>query len=290
MAVLIRDAVDFIIFTEVDTISPLYRTAVDTLSLEEVYAHDQNNYSQIDNIAVGEANSYQLIRNRAVIDTITITTTYQRGVQDRSSIDILIPIESFDINDEWFHTSDTLVITETDSYTISTPVSDTLEITETDSYTIIRNVSVTDTLTLWEGYNGQSNDPYNPAYSIPNVTGTDPLIFKDGSLEFESRHYEFGNVEALEFMRVSRETRGGDVIVGPTTAVIETLDFTLLQMTDATCKELQSFIRATLGKEIEFKDHEGVWWNGVIMNPATPTTQSGRHRFTVAIQFEGVRQ
>lgn len=290
MPVLSRYTVDLIIFTEASVTSPLYRDVIDALPITELVVHNQKNFVVFDGIAVGEANSYQLIRNRVGNDTITIVDSYKRGVVDRVGIDILIFAESHVKDINWYHSSDTLIFTETNTRTVSKPVNDTITFTETNSYTHKRNMSVTDTLTFTEGYTAYELDPYNPWYTIPNITGTDPVILKSGVLEFSSRHYEFGNTEQLEFTRVSRETRGGDIITGPTTATIETLEFTFLQLSNALCNELQSFIRATLGKTVEFKDHEGVWWNGVIMNPETPTVQTGRHRFNVSIQFEGVRQ
>jgi hypothetical protein len=290
MAVLERFAVDLIIFTEIDTVSPLYRHAQDDLLIVETYNHDQMNFGCRDNLSVVDFNSIQIIRHRAATDTITITDSYKRGVQDRAGIDTLIFIETFEVSEDWFHTSDTLTITETNDYTISTPVSDLIEFTESYDYNIIRNFSVTDEITITEGYNAYFPDPWNPSYTIPNITGTDPIMFRDGSLEYVSRHYEFGNTELVEFTRVIQESRGGDLIVGPITAQVETLNFNLLQLTESKCQELQEFIRTTLGKEIEFKDHEGVWWDGVIMNPGTNKVQTGRHKFTMSIQFEGTRQ
>lgn len=290
MALHERYAVDVIIFTESVVTSPLFRYVNDAVVISEVFEHDQRNYSFKDTVGIAEDNTIQIIRNRQVVDALYVDDSAAKGVQVRFGEDEIILSESCDVSTNWFHTSDEVVITETSSYTISTPVSDTIEIEETNSYNIVRSMSVEDVITITEGYNVYLPDPINPSYSIPNVTTTDPIMFRDGSLEFSSRHYEFGNTDSLEFTRVVQETRGGDLIVGPTKAVVQTLQFSFIQLSNAKCDELLSFIRTTLGKEIEFRDHEGNWWDGIIMNPQTPKIQNGRHKFSIAIQFEGVLQ
>ena len=49
-----------------------------------------------------------------------------------------------------------------------------------------------------------------------------------------------------------------------------------------------AFFRTTLGKEIELRDHEGSWWDGVVLTPDAPRIQKGRNIFSLAVQFEGI--
>lgn len=290
MAIIERSATDFLIFTEGDGLAPAYRGSSDRLDFVELFDSGQRKYDLFDVLTFNETYTRASDLNRSATDTLTFAERFLKNVSYRSASDVLNFSDTFQWYENFFTCGDTLTFTETYSFTISKSATDTLVFTETYGWTASRNFSCSDTLTFTEGYVQVQPDPWNPAYPIPNVTGNDPVVFKYGSTELTFRHYEFGNTESLEFTRVNRRTRGGDLLIGPITAQTETLNFTFNLCTQAQCDRLQKFFRDTLGREIEFKDHEGVWWDGVIMNPDTQKVQVGRNVFTISVQFEGARQ
>ena len=103
------------------------------------------------------------------------------------------------------------------------------------------------------------------------------------------RSPEFGNKDRLQFTRISRETRGGTLIVfaDPMWPKIQTKVLTFTGLSQATAESLQDFIMQHLGLEVGFVDWEGRYWTGVITNTTDPVIQDGRGRlFTVSLEFE----
>ena len=195
------------------------------------------------------------------------------------------------------------------------PVGDPLGFVDTASCTVIRNLSVSDTLYLEESFvsfaathlalwqytpfvgPGSTNSPTPPPVTLSGpVAGIGPCRFvypvnlpASPTSSVELRSPEFGNKDRLQFNRISRETRGGTLIVfaDPIWPKIETqvLTFTGLSQTQAFA--LQTFISTYLGLEVGFVDWEQRYWQGVITNTTEPVVQDGRGcMFTASLEFE----
>jgi len=98
-----------------------------------------------------------------------------------------------------------------------------------------------------------------------------------------------GNKDRLAFNRISRETRGGTLIVyadpmWPRTQTL-VLQFSGLLRTEALA--LLQFMETHLGQEIGLVDWEHRYWKGGIVNTTDPAVQDGRDRFTAGFEFEG---
>jgi hypothetical protein len=104
------------------------------------------------------------------------------------------------------------------------------------------------------------------------------------------RSPEFGNKDRLQFNRVSRETRGGTLVVfaDPMWPKVETLVLTFSGLSQTQAAALLDFMAAYLGLEVGFVDWEERYWKGIIVNPTDPVVQDGRGAmYTASLEFEG---
>lgn len=148
----------------------------------------------------------------------------------------------------------------------------------------------------------QGENTVNTAFASPSATI--PPTFKDASTDRLTLYYpsaaaiarqlvirapEFGNRDQNSYTRVSRETRGGKLVVyaDPDWPELRTLACTVTGLKAAEVEEYLTFMYATLGKTIEICDWEGRLWTGVLVNPEEPITQDGKERFTISFQLEG---
>ena len=102
------------------------------------------------------------------------------------------------------------------------------------------------------------------------------------------RNPELGNKDRLHFNRISRETRGGTLIVyaDPMWPKTQTLVLTFSALWPAQAFALLDFMKNHLGLEIGLWDWEGHYWAGVITNPG-PIVQDSKDSFTASFEFEG---
>jgi hypothetical protein len=103
------------------------------------------------------------------------------------------------------------------------------------------------------------------------------------------RKPEFGNKDRLHFDRISRETRGGTLIVfaDPMWPKTQTLVLTFAALRPDQAFNLQRFMETYLGLEIGLMDWEGRQWTGVIVKPNDPVVQDSKYSFTASFEFEG---
>ena len=129
---------------------------------------------------------------------------------------------------------------------------------------------------------------YAPDTDYPPTTFLYPAVSPSDTLTLRSP--ELGNKDRLAFNRISRETRGGTLVVyadpiWPKTQV-QVLSFTGLSETQAA--DLLNFMSSHLGLEIGFVDWENRLWKGVITNPTEAVTQDGQGAmFAASLEFEG---
>ncbi len=106
---------------------------------------------------------------------------------------------------------------------------------------------------------------------------------------WQFRRPNLGNQDELSFQRISRKTRGGDLIIfrdaeWPKTEVqIIQFDFN----TEAELRNMQNMIKLTLGSYMYYTDHENKRWLGFIQNPDAEGVQSGINHYTITLKFEG---
>ena len=91
------------------------------------------------------------------------------------------------------------------------------------------------------------------------------------------------------FNRISRETRGGTLVVfaDPIWPKIQTLSLTFSGLTLTEADALLAFCDAHLGQEIGLLDWEHRYWKGVIMTPEDPIVQDTRDTYSASFEFEG---
>jgi hypothetical protein len=103
------------------------------------------------------------------------------------------------------------------------------------------------------------------------------------------RSPDLGNKDRLQFNRITRETRGGTLIVFADPiwpkVQVQVLSFSGLNETEA--RGLLDFMTTHLGLEIGYVDCEQRYWTGVITNTTEPMTQDGRGMYTASFEFEG---
>lgn len=103
------------------------------------------------------------------------------------------------------------------------------------------------------------------------------------------RNPELGNTDSLSFQRVTNKTRGGDLIVfrDPDWPKTEVLGLKFIFPEEVDYRRMMNVIRSTVGRMIYYTDHENRQWYGVIQNPETEGTQTGRNSWEIDINFEG---
>lgn len=103
------------------------------------------------------------------------------------------------------------------------------------------------------------------------------------------RSPNLGNKDKLSFNRISRETRGGTLVVfaDPIWPKIQTLVLTFSGLTETEVSDLLVFLDAHLGEEVGLLDWENRYWKGVIMTPDDPVVQDTRDTFSASFEFEG---
>lgn len=123
-----------------------------------------------------------------------------------------------------------------------------------------------------------------------DIDRTGSIYLTYGTWTLRLRNPEFGDSDKYTKTRVVRKTRGGSAIVyrDPSwnTKEILSYSFRALKQEDATT--LLSFLKASLGKNVELKDHIGKYWIGVITTPGAQVAQYGRGcQFSASFEFEG---
>ncbi len=115
------------------------------------------------------------------------------------------------------------------------------------------------------------------------------VAFQSAQYTWEFRRPQLGNQDEISFQRISRKTRGGDLIIfreaeWPKTEVqIIQFDFN----TEAELQKMKGMIRQTLGTIMFYTDHENKRWVGFIQSPDAEAVQSGINHYTITLKFEG---
>lgn len=173
------------------------------------------------------------------------------------------------------------------------PVSQ-LALTQSATVTVVRNFVVAHTITFESvGSAFMRNDPLFVSVPFTPMTmamgGTVKFVF--GSLELTLPRPEPENTLRLDFTRVNRRTRGGDLVVFADAAwpktKTHTLTFTFYKEVKA--EEIKAFLKASLGRKVEYHAHDGIIWEGYIMTPASEISHDTRMMRSVNIEFQGMK-
>jgi len=118
------------------------------------------------------------------------------------------------------------------------------------------------------------------------------VVFRHQGKEFEFQAPEMGNRETVEYVRISRESIGGDrqVFRDPNWPFIQKLFINFNVCTEAEIFKIRNLIKASLGSFLEYRDHNAKWWDAFITNPQTAISQSGRMGYEVALELEATEQ
>lgn len=113
--------------------------------------------------------------------------------------------------------------------------------------------------------------------------------FTLNGVNYDFRRPSLGNTDELNFQRVNRRTRGGDLTLfrDPDWPKTEVLSLTFDFAEESEARRMLNFIRLALGIELNYRDHENRLWFGVIQNPDTVATQEGRSTYKINVLFEG---
>ncbi len=196
---------------------------------------------------------------------------------------------------------------------VTKPSVDQLNLGERASFNIVRGLSAQDILVVEDSFfvyvpfelakrdyhpfigKGTNGDPAPPPSTlIPNLKSGEfslyypPLPAAPADIVI-LRKPEFGNKDRLQFNRISRETRGGTLVVfaDPMWPKTQTLVLTFAALKPFQAFNLQRFMETYIGLEIGLMDWEGRQWTGVIINPNDPVVQDSKYSFTGSFEFEG---
>ncbi len=168
-----------------------------------------------------------------------------------------------------------------------------LALTQSVGVSVIRALNVTSVLSL--ASNCSLSIPTKGAEFIvgvgPTVTIQDKVTFTFGSFTFQVRKPDFGSSDKLEFSRINRRSRGGDLIIYRDPQWPESITL-MLPFSFLGNKDIINFrklFELSLGEQVTYQDHLGSTWTGIILNPAEPIVQYGIDRFSLKVELQGAR-
>jgi len=211
---------------------------------------------------------------------------------------------------------DSLVLSDLAEVSASRLLADELDLSDETTYNINRNsLAAVDGLILGEAvlwYNilddylwvyhpfvGSGPDT-NPDPPESELEGPIPGIVDPFKLVYPSigpftdtlilRAPNLGNKDRLQMNRVSRETRGGTLVVfaDPIWPKVQTLVLNFSGLMETEASGLHIFMDAHLGMEIGVLDWEHRYWRGIITKLDDPIVQDGPGcKYSVGFEFEG---
>ncbi len=211
---------------------------------------------------------------------------------------------------------DTLVLSDTAHVNAGYPTGDMLLVGDRASVNVVRLLHAQDTLVVEQSFFcipplayplvkrdyspsigvGTSNNPAPPPAALVFPSGLGPgeftLLYPATGTPTDTlvlRKPEFGNKDRLQFNRISRETRGGTLVVyaDPMWPKTQNLVLTFSALKPTQAKALTTFLANHLGQQIGLWDWEGRHWTGIVTNPNDPVVQDSKYSYTGSLEFEG---
>lgn len=188
---------------------------------------------------------------------------------------------------------DAFVLSDTASGTRIKTALDAFGVTDTLDRRVEFDRAVADSVTALDAATGYVPNPCDVKLNVApirnlfkghvvlTVTGTGTTILL--------RNPAWGDREELNFSRINRTTRGGTRIQfsEPTWPKYTRFTLDIPSLSQTQVDELKAFLLASLGKEVQLSDWTGRYFLGVITNPDTVISQTGRKRWEYTIIFEG---
>jgi len=167
---------------------------------------------------------------------------------------------------------------------------DTLVFTETIGLKVKRILVINETLNLTEGLTftqircDERPCLVGPATNTLSVT----LSTSDGRYSVTVMSPDFDNTEALQFTRVNKKTRGGDLIIfrDPQWPKSMTLTYTWKYLSMKDRDNLMNFVANTVGQVFNLLDYEGNNHSVYIKNPDTDFSRQQKQFSQVRLDFE----
>jgi hypothetical protein len=229
--------------------------------------------------------------SKSVSDTLTFTESAARVYGDTDTITFTESAEVEVCN----AAKDTLTFTESLTYSqqASYALTDTLSLESTVSYTLI-SASTLCNYSPFIGNTTQDDAPAPPANTATPITTYDNVYLfypPDNPTDtLTLRGPELDNRHQLTYSRISRETRGGTLIIysDPIWPQTQKLLLSFVGLSETEAQDALTFVKLTLGKQIGLRDWEGNEWSGLILTPDNPITRNHDCNLAFDVEFEGV--
>lgn len=189
-----------------------------------------------------------------------------------------------------FDAKNKLIFNQTVSIEKLKGVNQGLALQQNASCNLVRNRSINQTLNFRS---------YATAYKVSRCFIGSPIVnpptghfhdvtFVSGNYTLTLRAPDFDNSDKLQFTRVNRQTRGGDLTIfrdpiWPQSAILA-LKWSTLAQKDI--NNILIFLKATIGQLVEYTDYEGRVFTGVIKTPASEVVESARQLNSAELEFE----
>ena len=123
----------------------------------------------------------------------------------------------------------------------------------------------------------------------PTITPSTTVTFTFGGFSFSCKAPIWDNSTELQFSRVSRRSRGGDLIIFRDPMWPESMTLKM-EFTFLTTLQKDNFIKLfqlSLGEIVYYQDYLGQTWQGLILNPGEPVTKPNRMGFATKVELQG---
>jgi hypothetical protein len=259
-----------------------------------------SNNLKIDDLLIFTDGATTPFRSASSIDTVLISDAPRVKNLDVSTSDFLSIAESGARGHDLASAFDLLNIGDRAGLFVGGPTSESLVITE--SVTEFSAKGFHDTLTLTESATVRNSvAPVTPEtvtineVAIGHVIGCrakdirNPITLISGSTTLTLGGADFGDIRRRDFQRINRRSRGNDLIIyrDPSWTISEHLTVRMSGMNGGQRDNLLNFLEFTTGQLVRMVDYETNLWEGFIMNPNTPMTQTGNCKFETELQFQG---
>lgn len=201
--------------------------------------------------------------------------------------------------------TETLAFTEVAYVTATKTAADALELTDTASTLVVRVVSAADTLVVTDAilfelpFAGVEHQyhPFVGSGSMPTaITGMtgEPgftLCYPPAGPFTDTltlRNPRFGNRDRVQTNRITRETRGGTLIVFADAMwpKVQTQIYQFEALSWEQANGLFTFLDGHLGQEIGVLDHHGRYYRGIVVTAEDPIAHDGKRGFSVGFEIE----
>jgi len=109
-----------------------------------------------------------------------------------------------------------------------------------------------------------------------------------GTISIRLPSPEFDNSDKLDYSRINRKTRGGDLIIfrDPTWPRTRILGMKFTGMDQPKVRKLLDFIKSTLGLTVHLVNYDGLEYDGIIITPTGEVTQPGVTDFNAGFDLQ----